>query len=199
MAEYTSRGLATRERIVAAAAALMGERGVAATSLDDVRGCTGTSKSQLYHYFGDKHGLVLAVVQHTAGQVLQMQAQALDAVQTWDDLQRWCDTMVEGIESQDMRGGCPIGTLAAALADIDEPSRKALSAIFGIWREHIVGAVRRLQGHGLLRPDADIEGLTTYVLAAIQGGLLLSKTMRTSKPLRASLQGAVSLLRQHAS
>ena len=199
MAEYTSRGLATRERIVAAAAALIGERGVTATSLDDVRNSTGTSKSQLYHYFGDKHGLVLAVVQHTAGQVLQLQAQALDAVQTWDDLQRWCDMMVEGIESQDMRGGCPVGTLAAALADTDEPSREALSAIFGMWREHITGALRRLQRHGLLRPDADVEGLTTYALAAIQGGLLLSKTMRTSEPLRASLQGAVSLLRQHAS
>jgi TetR/AcrR family transcriptional repressor of nem operon len=198
MREHTDQGLATRERIVAAAARLMGERGVAATSLDDVRALTHTSKSQLYHYFGDKHGLVLAVVQHSAGSVLQFQAQALDAVETWDDLDTWSTTMVAMLEGQGMRGGCPIGTLAAALADTDEPSREALSAAFQTWNGHIAGALRRLQGNGLLRPDADIEELTTFVLAAIEGGLLLGKTMRSGAPLRTSLKGAVSLLRQYA-
>lgn len=198
MGDHTSRGLATRERIVAAAAELIGERGVAATSLDEVRASTSTSKSQLYHYFGDKHGLVVAVVQYTAGLVLQFQAQGLDAVESWEDLDRWCEMMVGALESQGMRGGCPIGTLAAALADTDEPSRHALSAAFQTWSEHIAGALRRLQDNGLLRADADIEQLTTFVLAAIEGGLLLAKTMRSGDPLRTSLKGAVSLLRQHA-
>src|SRR5579871_1836357 len=60
MHDHTDRGLATRDRIVAAAAALVAERGVAAISLDDVRAATRTSKSQLYHYFGGKQGLVEA-------------------------------------------------------------------------------------------------------------------------------------------
>jgi TetR/AcrR family transcriptional repressor of nem operon len=192
---HTDRGQATRERIVAAAAQLMAERGVAATSLDDVRASTHTSKSQLYHYFGDKHGMVLAVVQYTAGSILRFQAEALDAVETWDDLDRWCDQMVRTLEAHGMRGGCPIGTLAAALADNDEASREELSAAFQTWRQHIAGALRRLQANGLLRADVDLEHLTTTVLAAIQGGLLLGKTMRSGEPLRISLRGAVSLLR----
>jgi AcrR family transcriptional regulator len=96
-------------RIVAAAAALVAERGVAATSLDDVRALTRTCKSQLYHYFGDKQGLVEAVVQHTSGAVLDPQAEMLSAVETWDDLDAWCQMMVDGIETG-MQGGCPIGT-----------------------------------------------------------------------------------------
>src|SRR5579864_7186701 len=145
---HTGRGQATRERIVAAAAQLMGERGVAATSLDDVRARTKTSKSQLYHYFGDKHGLVFAVVQHTAGLILALQAQALDAIESWDDLERWCALMVSIQEEQGMRGGCPIGTLAAALADTDETAREALSAAFATWSGHIAAALRRLQTNG---------------------------------------------------
>ena len=43
----TARGRATRERIVAAASELISERGVAETSLDDVIGRAGASKSQL--------------------------------------------------------------------------------------------------------------------------------------------------------
>jgi len=50
----TARGAATRDRIVAAAADLMYVKGVHATTLDDIRTATGTSKSQLYRHFPDK-------------------------------------------------------------------------------------------------------------------------------------------------
>src|SRR4029077_5428914 len=43
----TEQGRATRERIVTVAAQLIGERGAAATSLDDVMAATQASKSQL--------------------------------------------------------------------------------------------------------------------------------------------------------
>ena len=123
----TEQGRATRERIVAAAAALIGEHGVSGTSLDDIRAATNSSKSQLYHYFGDKHGLVQAVIDHQSAVVLGAQAEALEAVQDWGDLERWVDWMVAVVEQQGARGGCPIGTLAAALADTDESFRTALA------------------------------------------------------------------------
>jgi AcrR family transcriptional regulator len=37
-------------------------RGAAATRLDDVMAATGTSKSQLYHYFAGKDALIREVV-----------------------------------------------------------------------------------------------------------------------------------------
>jgi AcrR family transcriptional regulator len=194
----TEKGRATRERIVAAAAELMRERGVAVTSLDDVRAATGTSKSQLYHYFGDREGLVRAVVRRTSDLVLARQASSLDAVESWEDLDRWCEGMAGALEMQSMRGGCPIGTLAAALADTDETARGMLSEAFQTWGEHIRAALDRLRERGLLRPEVDINVLTVTTLAAVQGGLLLSKTLRSSEPLRASLRGAVSYLQQQA-
>jgi len=47
---------------VASAADLVYDRGVAGTSLDEVLAASRTSKSQLYHYFADKDGLVRAVI-----------------------------------------------------------------------------------------------------------------------------------------
>ena len=193
----TVQGRATRGRIVAAAAALIGERGAAGTSLDDVRAATDSSKSQLYHYFGDKHGLVQAVIDHQTAVVLGAQAQALDSVQDWHDLERWADSMVAIVERQRGRGGCPIGTLAAALADTDEQFRTALNDAFDSWREAIGGALARLRESGLLAADADLEQLTTIMLAAIQGGLLLAKTSRDSTQLRIALDGAIAQLRTH--
>ena len=93
------------------------------------------------------------------------------------------------------RGGCPIGTLAAALSDTDERFRVPLSEAFDRWRQAIAGALTRLQERRLLASDADLEALTTTTLAAIQGGLLLAKTSRDSTQLKAALDGAITHLR----
>ena len=193
----TKQGRATRERIVRAAAELIGERGAAATSLDDVIVATGASKSQLYHYFDDKHGLVEAVVDYQCARVLGLQAHALASVSDWEDLDRWAEIMVAIVEEHDARGGCPIGTLAAALSDTDERLRTSLSEAFQGWSDAIRGALLRLRENGLIAADADLEALTTVTLAAIQGGLLLSKTFRDADQLRTALEGAIAQLRAH--
>jgi len=195
----TKQGRATRERIVRAAAELIGERGAAGTSLDDVRAATGASKSQLYHYFDDKRGLVQSVVDYQCAAVLGHQAHALASVSNWEDLERWAEAMVAGIEEQDARGGCPVGTLAATLSDADEGLRTSLSEAFRAWSDAIRAALLRLQSNGLIDAGADLDALTTITLAAIQGGLLLTKTSRDAGQLRAALDGAIAQLRASGS
>jgi AcrR family transcriptional regulator len=197
-ATLTRQGRETRERIVRSAAELIAEHGAAGTSLDDVRGATGASKSQLYHYFGDKRGLVEAVVDFQCASVLGLQAHALGSVNDWDDLERWAGVMVSIVDQQGARGGCPIGTLAAALSDVDEGLRMSLSEAFRAWSDAIHGALTRLRENGLLSEDADLDALTTVTLSAIQGGLLLAKTSRDAGQLQAALDGAIAQLRVHA-
>jgi AcrR family transcriptional regulator len=194
----TGHGRETRERIVRGAAGLIAEHGPAATSLDDVRAATGASKSQLYHYFGDKRGLVEAVVDYQCATVLGLQAHALASVNDWDGLERWADLMVALVEQQGVRGGCPIGTLAAALSDTDDGLRTSLSEAFRAWSDAIRGALSRLCANGLLSAEADLDALTTSMLASIQGGLLLAKTSRDVGQLRLALAGAIAQLRAHA-
>ena len=70
----TSKGTATRQRIVEGAATLIRDQGAANVSLDDIRALTATSKSQLFHYFPDgKSDLLLAVARYEAEQVLDDQ------------------------------------------------------------------------------------------------------------------------------
>ncbi|HTU85709.1 MAG TPA: TetR/AcrR family transcriptional regulator [Solirubrobacteraceae bacterium] len=191
----TRQGRATRERIVRAAADLIAERGPAGTSLDDVRAATASSKSQLYHYFDDKHDLIRAVVEYQCATVLGLHARALAAVSDWEDLERWARVTVAIVEEHDARGGCPIGTLAAALADTDEGLRNGLDDAFTAWGDLIRGALARLRDNGLIAPSADLDRLSTATLAAIQGGLLLAKTSRDAGRLRIALDGAIAMLR----
>jgi hypothetical protein len=47
---------------------------------------------------------------------------------------------------------------------------------------------------GVLRPDAEPERLALSIFAALQGGLLLTQTMQSLKPLEAALDGALTTL-----
>jgi TetR/AcrR family transcriptional regulator, transcriptional repressor for nem operon len=194
----TNHGRETRARIVRAAAMLVAEHGAAGMSLDDVRAATGTSKSQLYHYFGDKRGLVEAVVDYQCATVLGLQARALASVDDWGGLDRWAEAMTSTLVEQGARGGCPIGTLAAAMSDTDERLRTSLCEAFRAWSDAIRGALSRLRANGLISADADLDALTTSMLASIQGGLLLAKTSRDVGPLRLALGGAIAQLKDHA-
>src|SRR5216684_7627522 len=87
----TRRGRETRQRIVAAAAELMFEHGVAETTLEDIRAAAGVSGSQVYHYFEDKQALVRAVIDHQAEALLDTQGTHLDHLDTVPGLRAWPD------------------------------------------------------------------------------------------------------------
>ncbi|WP_367115244.1 TetR/AcrR family transcriptional regulator [Actinophytocola sp.] len=55
----------------------MHAKGVAATTLDDIRAASGTSKSQLYSYFSGKDAVVREVVEAQATALLERQEQQL--------------------------------------------------------------------------------------------------------------------------
>src|ERR1700761_9047392 len=123
---FTAKGLATRVRIISAAAELVFAHGVARTGVEDVQLRAGVSASQLYHYFADKDDLIRAVIAHQADGILAAQRPVLDELDTFDALERWRDLLVELQEQRDCVGGCPIGSIAAELADIDPRARREL-------------------------------------------------------------------------
>jgi len=62
----------TRERLIAATARLMCERGLARTSTRDIARAAGVAEGALYHHFADKAGLLLAVIQAGMGEFKQV-------------------------------------------------------------------------------------------------------------------------------
>src|ERR1700759_5121278 len=119
----TRRGRETRERIVAAAAELMFEYGVAETTLEDIRVAAGVSGSQVYHYFTDKQALVRAVIDYQADTVLDAQGDHLNHLDTVPGLRAWRDFIVDHQRRLGCRGGCPIGAPGAGVAEADTAAR----------------------------------------------------------------------------
>jgi AcrR family transcriptional regulator len=193
----TAKGRATRDRVLDAATGLVFERGVAGTTLDDVRDAAGVSKSQLYHYFDDKEDLIHAVIDRTIQQVLEAQP-ALTDLSSWAAISRWFDDLVQLQIARHAIGGCPIGGLAGQLAGIDEEARHALAAGFDRWEEPLRVGLEKMRSEGKLRRSADPARLATATLAAIQGGLVLTQTRRDPQQLQHALDAAYTYLRSFA-
>ena len=194
----TAKGRATRARIVAAAADLVFAHGVARTGIDDVRHAAGVSASQLYHYFADKDDLVRAVIAHQTDGVLDAQRPVLDHLDSFEALLRWRDLLIALQEQRQCAGGCPIGSIAAELADDDPAARADLADGFERWEAPIRTGLARMRDRGDLRPDTDTDGLALALLAALQGGLVLTQTRRDTTPLRTALDTVLAQVRAHA-
>jgi TetR/AcrR family transcriptional repressor of nem operon len=193
----TARGAATRELIVAATAGLMSRGGVAATSLDAVRAATGTSKSQLYHYFGDKAGLVRAVVGHQLDAVVTVHRLHDDAPCDAASLLRWRYRVVSAQRARGFAAGCPLGSLAAELAAapwVDDATRQALAAAFDHWHALLEGGIAAGVAAAALPPGTDPAAAAQALLEAVQGGTLLSAVIDGPAPLQAALERAVTPL-----
>jgi len=186
-AGWTRKGQATRDRIVAAAAKLMFEKGVAGTTTEDVRAEAGVSSSQLYHYFADKKALVRAVIGYTTDAVLDAQQPLLGRLDSLEALRAWRDAIVDLQRGRACQGGCPIGSLASELADGWPEARTDLAAAFERWEVEIRRGLWTMRDRGDLRPDADPDHLALATLSALQGGLLLTQTRRDTVALEAAL------------
>jgi AcrR family transcriptional regulator len=183
----TPKGQATRDRIVAAAARLMFERGVAGTSTGDVEAAAGVSTSQIYHYFGDKKALVRAVIAHQTDAVLGAQEPLLSRLDSMAALRSWRDLAVELQYDRRCEGGCPIGSLGSELAESDPDARKDIARGFARWEGAIRDGLHAMRDRGDLSRDADPDQLALATLAALQGGLLLAQVRRDTAPLAAAL------------
>jgi TetR/AcrR family transcriptional regulator, transcriptional repressor for nem operon len=187
----TKRGRETQERIVAAAATLMFEHGVAETTLEDIRAAAGVSGSQVYHYFADKQALVRAVIDYQTDTVLDAQADHLDALDTVAGLRAWREFIVEHQRQLQCRGGCPIGALGAEVAETDSAARVAAARGMRRWEVRIREGLRTMQTRGDLPQSVDTEDLALALLAALQGGLLLTQIQRDTKPLEVAFDAIV--------
>jgi len=180
------------------AAELIHVRGVHGTSVDDVLDASGTGKSQFYRYFGSKDELVREVVRYQMEEWLKRVGALLARLDTWSGFEEWFDRMVAFQGRRGFVGGCPIGSVAAEMADSNEPLRQDLAEIFHIRERYVANGLAAMKERGELVDDADPEELAEFVLAAIQGALLLSATEKNGDVLRHALAHTLAHLRSFA-
>lgn len=190
----TSKGAATRQRIIDGAAAEIRAHGVSATTLDDIRARTRTSKGQLFHYFpGGKEQLLLAVAQHEAECVLSDQQPYLGALTSWAAWQRWRDVVVERYRRQGQH--CPLAVLMSELGRTTPGAQAVTAALIRQWHSEIAAGVTHMQRKGQIPTRVDAERAAAALLAGIQGGVGILLATGDLSFLEAALDAGIDAMR----
>lgn len=193
--KFTAKGEATRRRIIEGAAAEIRSRGVAETTLDDIRARTQTSKSQLFHYFpGGKDELLLAVAQHEARMVLEDQQPYLGELTSWAAWQRWRDAVVDRYRRQGQ--SCPLSMLMSEIGRTTPGAQAVTKALLRQWHDEIAAGIQSMQEQGKVAGELDADRVGAALLAGIQGGVGIMLATGDLSYLEAALDTGIGNLRK---
>jgi AcrR family transcriptional regulator len=190
----TSRGRATRERIIEGAALEIRTRGLATTTLEHIMERTNTSKSQLFHYFPEgKEQLLLAVAHREALKVLDDQEPHLSALTSWTAWTRWRNAVVERYRLQGQN--CPIAVLMSEIGRTTPGAQAVTTELLRKWHRAIADGVRYMQSHGKIDGRMDADRKAAALLAGIQGGVGVMLATGDLSYLEAALDDGIGAMR----
>jgi TetR/AcrR family transcriptional regulator, transcriptional repressor for nem operon len=168
-----------RSQILDAAAVLMGRQGFSATSIDDViRESRLSGKSHFYHYFRSKEELGYEVLDRQFERFAERGLAILrePMIDPLDRLHLFIDSLVAAHAERGCQGGSPFGALASEMADAHEGFRVRIAQVFVRWASQIQSLL--WEARPRLMDDVDAQRLARFIIAALEGGLMMSRVKR---------------------
>jgi TetR/AcrR family transcriptional regulator, transcriptional repressor for nem operon len=191
-----TKGDRTKERIVRTATRLIHTRGYKNTSLDDIFTESGINKGSFYFHFSGKDELVDAVIDHFFGGIEHRLVPLFNGPGTsLEKLSAYFEGLAWLMERSGCTGGCLLGNLTLEVSDWHEGLRDHLSSCFDRLKGHLVDVITGGQRSGDIRTDRSADELATFVVALIEGALMLSRVKKDIGPLRALSRDALAFLR----
>ncbi|HEY0249382.1 MAG TPA: TetR/AcrR family transcriptional regulator [Gryllotalpicola sp.] len=186
----TTKGLATRERILDAAVGVLIHNGREALNLDGILASTRTSKSQLFHYFpGGKRELIHAATQRQVQRIAGELTAPLDTLDAW---RTWVERTIRLHRTQTQEDACEVAAMAARVLDPEPEDRAVLGDTMQSWNRHFAAGIRAMQRSGELRAGADAGALAALFSAVLQGGAVLDKAVGRLDYLEPALRVALA-------
>jgi TetR/AcrR family transcriptional regulator, transcriptional repressor for nem operon len=168
-----------RTQILDAAATLMGRQGFSATSIDDViRESRLSGKSHFYHYFRSKEELGYEVLDRQFERFAERGLAILrePMIDPLERLHLFIDSLVAAHAERGCQGGSPFGSLASEMADAHEGFRLRIAQVFSRWASQIQSLL--WEARPQMTDDLDSVRLSRFVIAALEGGLMMSRVKR---------------------
>jgi AcrR family transcriptional regulator len=187
----TARAEATRQALLASARSLFGEKGYAATSVDEVVKHAGVTKGALYHHFKDKDQLFRAVVEAVKLEVTQSAASSyFAAFEGADPLESVHHTCVAVIDAH-LDPAVQRITILDARSVLDASVRRELDARYEV--ALLRGAFRGAMRSGLVDRQPIIT-LAHVVAGALTEGCALIAEADDKETARAEVVEVISRL-----
>jgi len=108
------------------------------------------------------------------------------------------DACVANVDAIYRKGGCVYWSLAGELLEADDDVLDDLAVGYDQWLELSRAGLTAMRGRGELLSDADPRHLAVALVAAHQGGAMITYATGSPEPLRAAVIAAVDYVRSFA-
>ncbi|WP_246309691.1 TetR/AcrR family transcriptional regulator [Paenibacillus alginolyticus] len=143
-----------------------------------------TQRRNLYH-FENKDEIALAAFDYSFSQILEYLSKALEyASNSKERLLAICKVYIDLIETNSLEGGCPILNTAIESDDGHPHLKERAQHAMKIFIEKLTLIINNGIEHQEFRKDIDIDEVCSYIIAVVEGGVMLSKLFDDSKYIR---------------
>jgi TetR/AcrR family transcriptional repressor of nem operon len=174
-----------RERILTEGLRLVHQRGFANASVRDIVQAAGVPQGSFTNHFASKEAFGLEILEIYYQNSRKNAAETLrnDALPPLQRLGAYIDGQKDRLNVDSMRNGCLFGNFTAEASEHSEPIRKRLIEAFAESRESIAYCLRAAVAAGEVKPDIDPNEIAGFIIASLQGAILVSKAHRSPEPI----------------
>ncbi|KAF0218627.1 MAG: TetR family transcriptional [Geobacteraceae bacterium] len=183
----TGKGEITRRKILEIATEIVNRKGFGATTIQDIISATGMQKGGIYFHFPDKDALGLAILEKAREDFMLFLATALSGDSPGACLENFFRQAVEKHLAAGFIGGCIFGNTAIEFSDTDSRFAAVIERVFDDWIEMIRRTVSAAQDAGEVRTDIPAKELALHIVAAIEGGIMLSRLKKSEESMKKCL------------
>jgi TetR/AcrR family transcriptional repressor of nem operon len=193
-----ARAVATREKILSAAAQLLAAKGYHDTKLDEVLQAAGVTSGAFFHHFAGKEELGFAVLDwYLARRRAELEQIERDLPSPADDplapAFRWLDATAERFRRRARRkqAGCIFGNLSTSLSDTHPGFRRRLAECLDQMALDFQARLQPAAQH--CSKPVDTLALSRYIVALLEGSILMARAQHDPEYLARHF----SLLKDH--
>lgn len=191
------KGELTRQRIVELAAPIFNQRGFAGCSMQDVMDATGLEKGGLYRHFSSKEELAAEAFRFAVQNSVKIRTEGLESISSaLEKLRRIVRQFVE--LPSPTPGGCPVMNTAIDADDGNPALRKLAVQAVTNWKARLAAIVEEGIRRREIRKNTDPGRVANTIIAALEGGLMISRLEGTKTALRDVQESLETFLEQIA-
>lgn len=172
-----SRG-STRTKMLVAAAEVLRERGAAGVTIDEVLARSGAPRGSVYHHFPEGRSQILREALEYAGYAITTAIDEAACENAGVLLRRYVQLWEDALLTSDYTAGCPVLAAAIGSGEDEQQLTAVAGEIFSRWREASKQAYLR-EGFDA----ADASALADTTLSAMEGAVVLCRSVRSLQPL----------------
>ncbi len=191
----TKKGGQTRDKILKCTRKLLITRGFYNTSINDIIKATGVKKGNLYYHFASKEDLGIAVLQDAKDEFFGLLEAAFSGSTPLEKVNNFLEAILSEQRKRHFVGGCLFGNTALEMSDTNSEFARIINKLFIRWSNILEGHLGEAVERGELITRFAPHQLAKLIIAAIEGGIMMSRVSKDEKDLVDCIESLKGLLR----